>query len=342
MFRSYRRCGDSKMYWNSEVGSSDEAAGVFHFSTEFFSERDRLSGLREILGRQMSRLEFEPLTPSVHADVTVRLLGNLSFASLDHSLLRVSRTRELLADGNDTLVFQIPSGMGHFFQLDREVAARAGDAVLASNGDRGTFTCASETTSSILINLSRRHLLPLVRDFDLALMSRIPSDTPSLQLLTRYLRLIGDVPPLAPELQQAAADHIYDLVALTLGATRDAGAIAEHRGVRAARLRETKAFVLRNLARQDLSTAMVALHLGVTPRYVHMLFEGENETFSEFVLGQRLMRSHRLMVDPRFANRSISAVAFDCGFGDLSHFNRSFRRRFGMTPTEARNGMRKP
>ena len=106
--------------------------------------------------------------------------------------------------------------------------------------------------------------------------------------------------------------------------------------VRAARLRETKAFVLRNLALHELSAMTVAQYLGVTPRYVHMLFESEAETLSEFVLRERLIRAYRALVDLRFADQPISAIAFDCGFSDLSHFNRSFRRRFGMTPTEAR------
>lgn len=34
--------------------------------------------------------------------------------------------------------------------------------------------------------------------------------------------------------------------------------------------------------------------------------------------------------------RRISDVAVDCGFNDLSYFNRCFRRRFGLTPTAAR------
>ena len=33
--------------------------------------------------------------------------------------------------------------------------------------------------------------------------------------------------------------------------------------------------------------------------------------------------------------RRISDIAFECGFNDLSYFNRCFRRRFGLTPTAA-------
>jgi AraC-like DNA-binding protein len=34
--------------------------------------------------------------------------------------------------------------------------------------------------------------------------------------------------------------------------------------------------------------------------------------------------------------RRISDIAFDCGFNDLSYFNRCFRRRFGAPPTQFR------
>jgi hypothetical protein len=61
--------------------------------------------------------------------------------------------------------------------------------------------------------------------------------------------------------------------------------------------------------------------------YVRKLFESEGSSFSECVLSQRLIRAHRMLTDPRFAGRSITSVAFDAGFSDVSYFNRSFRRR---------------
>jgi AraC-like DNA-binding protein len=66
------------------------------------------------------------------------------------------------------------------------------------------------------------------------------------------------------------------------------------------------------------------------------LFEQEGTTFSQYVIGQRLLRAYRILTDLRFADRSITSVAFDAGFGDLSYFNRVFRRRFGGTPSEIR------
>ena len=36
--------------------------------------------------------------------------------------------------------------------------------------------------------------------------------------------------------------------------------------------------------------------------------------------------------------RSVTAVAFDCGFGSSQYFANQFRRHFGATPSEFRNG----
>ena len=43
-----------------------------------------------------------------------------------------------------------------------------------------------------------------------------------------------------------------------------------------------------------------------------------------------------MLTDLRLAQRSISSVAFEVGFGDLSYFNRAFRRCYGATPSEVR------
>jgi AraC-like DNA-binding protein len=129
---------------------------------------------------------------------------------------------------------------------------------------------------------------------------------------------------------------MHDLIAAIIGATRDGQAIAAGRGIAAARLQCMMADIITNLSDGDLSVAEVAKRNRVTPRYAHKLLENEGLTFSKFVLGQRLARAHRMLSDPRFADRNISSVAFDVGFGDLSYFNRAFRRQYGGTPTEIR------
>jgi len=71
------------------------------------------------------------------------------------------------------------------------------------------------------------------------------------------------------------------------------------------------------------------------------LFEGENTSLSHFVLGERLVRVHRMLTDPRWSRLGIGAIAFEGGFGDVSTFNQQFRQRFGVTPSDVRAAARR-
>jgi AraC-like DNA-binding protein len=104
----------------------------------------------------------------------------------------------------------------------------------------------------------------------------------------------------------------------------------------AARLQTIKADIARRFAEENLSVSDVARSHGVTPRYVHLLFEPEGQTFSEFLIEQRLTQAHRMLTDSQFAGRSISFIAYEVGFANLSYFNRLFRRRYGATPSRIR------
>ena len=108
--------------------------------------------------------------------------------------------------------------------------------------------------------------------------------------------------------------------------------------LRAARLQAIKADVSRNAGDIDLTIAAVAMRHGVTPRYIHKLFETEEVTFSEFVLTRRLAVAHRLLSDRRLAHRSITSIASDAGFADLSYFDRAFLA--GIVQLQVRSGQR--
>jgi AraC-like DNA-binding protein len=139
-----------------------------------------------------------------------------------------------------------------------------------------------------------------------------------------------------PDLQRLTVAHVYDLMALTLGATGDAASAAEDRGLRAARLRAVKEDIVRNLEYGDVSVAAIAARHRISPRYLRKLFEREGMTFSEYVLEQRLALAHRLLSDPRHAGDKIASVAFAAGFGDVSYFYRAFRHRYDLLPTDVR------
>jgi AraC-like DNA-binding protein len=85
-----------------------------------------------------------------------------------------------------------------------------------------------------------------------------------------------------------------------------------------------------------LAPQTVAARLGITPRYLRKLLEETGKSFSEHLLDKRLERAAALLRDPQRGSARIATIAYECGFGDLSYFNRAFRRRFGLTPSDMR------
>jgi AraC-like DNA-binding protein len=315
--------------------SNTDSSGLIRLSSEALPKRDRLAAWRELYGRKFLRLEHVPLSDgSLRVNLALRPLPDLGIVKADLSPLRVGRTRELVTDGNDAVTFQISSTAGKASQLGREVAVAAGAAIGMSNADLGTFDFPLGAHVRAL-SLSRRTLATLVPYLDDMLVREVPNETEALWLLKQYLEIFDGAPALAaPDLIELAVTHVYDLAALSLGATRDAAELASGRGVRAARLTAAKTFVRQHLHRQDLRAGAVAAHLRVTPRYVHVLFESDGVSFLEYVLAERLALAHRILLTDR--SRTISAIVLAVGFSDLSYFNRTFRRRFGRTPTDVR------
>ena len=131
-----------------------------------------------------------------------------------------------------------------------------------------------------------RAIAPLTRNVEDHSRQCIPAGTEALALLPACLRMLRGLSD--PHVIERSVTYVYDLMALALGATPEAAAIANTRGIRAARLNAVKSDIAANLATHDLSVTAVALRQRVTPRYIHMLFEGEGTTFSQFVLAERL------------------------------------------------------
>jgi AraC-like DNA-binding protein len=313
------------------------------FSTADLPEHDRIAMWREHYGRTVLRVEIEPEpdTPFKAALIS-RALPDLHLLSGMMSAARIRRTRKLIADGNDDLALVINQwGTITVTARGRQVTLREGDALLMNSGEIIAFD-RSDPGSSLSIRIPHSVLSPLVAHADDAVMRLIPRATDALQLLTRYAEpLLEDGLLYTPELRRLAITHVHDLVALTLGATRDAGELAQSRGVRAARLSSAKAYIVNNSSNRNLSVGAVAKHLGVTPRYLQKLFETGGSTFSTFLLSQRLARARRLLTDPKSSSSQVSSIAYDVGFGDLSYFNRCFRQHYGVTPRDVREAAAK-
>jgi AraC-like DNA-binding protein len=313
---------------------TDDEMKTLRVTTGAFQAGGGVEAFREIFGRAILGIEIDPLDGHpLDINLTLRSLPGFAMAAGSLSPMRNRHTTELL--GNDDVVLVVMQrGAGEVKQYGRVATVNEGEAVLTANGAEATFT-GHTPTRVINFRLSRRLLTPHVADLDALVARPIPRGNRVLQLLVGYAAMLDNQAELAtPELRHMVATHMHGLAALLLGGGGDLG--LPEQGLRAARLRSIKDHILERMAHHDLTLADVSRSQQISESYIRRLLAENGTTFTDFVLGGRLTRAHHMLIDPQHADRSISAVAYEAGFGDLSYFNRTFRRRYGATPTDIR------
>ncbi|MNE32657.1 Transcriptional activator FeaR [compost metagenome] len=96
-------------------------------------------------------------------------------------------------------------------------------------------------------------------------------------------------------------------------------------------LRKAMAFIDANLELGQVSAAAVAREVCVSERTLYRLFAQAGLSLSRYVLDRRLERCAISLTESR-DDRPISLIADRAGFSDLSHFSRTFKQKYGVSP----------
>jgi AraC-like DNA-binding protein len=324
-------CDVIALNWNARPMTA------FDFSTDEFPEHERISAWREMFGAKIVKLDMEPPKDQpFRGRVTIKALPDLAIGSIASTANRISRTPSLIADGGDDIMLGVVlNGVAKVSQAGHEeLTVGCGDAVVWSNSSVGhSFYNAPIELLSVAVPrsvLDRHRVHP-----DRMTFSLLPRDSAALSLLTKYLQvMLRESIPL--ETQTVVTAHIHELMAMILGHGSENDSVPQRLSMRAVRMHAIKSDIAANLRNRQLTINAVAARHGISARYIRELFASENTTFTEYVLGRRLEHAHRLLMNPQFADHNISAIAFESGFGDVSHFNHTFRERYQSTPTAVR------
>jgi AraC-like DNA-binding protein len=315
-------------------------SGTMLFSSRQVPERDSFAVWTRLLNKWLFSARGNPIGEGPFpVSVRLRVLSDIRFGWGTVGASRYRRTRDIVAGDNDDLVlFLNLAGSFSACHGTREIALSPGDGYVMACSELGSHV--RPTAGELLcLRVRRNAVQPLVRNLDDKLGRALPGGDESLRMLSRYLRLMDESQTMANEtVQSLATKHVHDLFAAALGATREGRESAQAGALRAARLGTAKTIVEAHLADADLSAEFVARHLRISPRSVQRLFETDGTTFSGFVVNVRLTKAYAVLTDPRASRSSIGEIALDCGFGDISYFNRKFRARYNASPSEVRFG----
>jgi AraC-like DNA-binding protein len=105
---------------------------------------------------------------------------------------------------------------------------------------------------------------------------------------------------------------------------------------RAAKFLQAGQIIALRFGESNLSPEDIARDLRISTRSLSRILAAHNQTVMRRVFDERVRQAKKLLASPESAHRSITQIAFSCGFNDSSHFGRVFMQRTEMTPSEWR------
>jgi len=303
-------------------------------STAGLNQHDKFGYWQDVVRRTVVELECRPVVgPAFEACVTGTRLQDLSVARIEASAHRVARLPAGIArSGDESLIFNFMlSGVALAEQDGRSVVLRPGDGAVC-DAQRPYALRFDDAFRVITVKVPRASLAHRG-----AAVHRITARSlaESGQMCPIVFGYLVGLSKQASLLEPAASEKVTRNFIELLGAALDEVTLSsplplsEYRATALMRVRD---FVERNLCDCELDAAMVSAALNLSPRYINKLFEAENTSLGRYIWRRRLERAAVDLRDPARGGLGVSAIAMAHGFNDLSHFSRSFRQLFGMSP----------
>ncbi|MDX3233567.1 helix-turn-helix domain-containing protein [Streptomyces sp. ME19-01-6] len=239
------------------------------------------------------------------------------------------RGRAEIAPGDDEFIAVLLYTAGHEYisQRDTTLDVRSGGGVVLSSSSEFRFAVPVPYYKRCLVipTAALAEVSDLPRSGCVELNHRVPA----VSLLDGYVdTLVRTLPALSDEIRTAARNATLELVAAVL---RDGG--MDTKCATPALRASMDAWIERHLCDPRLCPDALAAAHAVSVRTVHRLYGSDGDTFGAVVRRRRLERARQELIS---GDRSVSSLAAQWGFADASHFSRSFKTAFGMSPRDYR------
>lgn len=256
-------------------------------------------------------------------------LGNVKLVRVSTNPLRVRRRPQdiaRIASSPYLVKFQL-KGESLWVQRGRQVHARPGDFVIASTAEPYSLTFLGDYEMPVMVvpDAIMRRLTP---DPDQFLGRRMAAEDADCGLLSSFIaQVVARMNQLSAPMVHRIEANVLDLLGAVLSARARAGALTREQ-----LLGQVKVYIDAHLHDRGLGPTAIAAAFGISTRSVHMLFEAEPMTVGRYIRAQRIAACRRTLESEEPARASLTDVALQWGFYDLSHMTRCFRDEYGEPP----------
>jgi AraC-like DNA-binding protein len=307
------------------------------WSTNSVQPRDRFSYWRDAICRSIFNLTIEAPAGYFTARMTTRSAGPLRVAlgeSTGYRLFRSKQDVDNTQDDSYSIYLQLRS-QAVIGQCNQSITFQPGDIAISDLQYPFTATLADggrRVTTVIPCEMIDRRA-PWLRK---TALHRLAANSPYVDLARRHIVEMAENPAMSESATALLTENLCNLLALASAPNISPSGMQPELQIEA-----LLAFCRQELHDSELTPQRAADFLGVSVRTLHSRFKQIGQSFSRWVVDERLKACCAALRDKNQRGLNISEIAYRWGFNDLSHFNKSFRARFNRTPTEWRNEVQK-
>lgn len=311
----------------------------YHKKTSDVPDRESFAYWRDLICDEFVQLDCEPV---VEGGFKGELRGggrvsDLRFSEVVTDPQRVIRSRRKIAQSTEEeflISFQVAQ-QGIVRQNNREAILQPGSFALYDSTEPYTLSfdqpfhqlivqIPKDVMSRHLINPEQYTAIPISAENGLGAVLK--------NLVFSLATELSSLEDASDEL----SENLLQMIAMAFSSSVMLEQIHDSSVGRESLKRRILQYIDHNLCDPELNNGHIAQAQGISKRYLNKLFQNDSETIHTLILGKRLQKARTLLADPRYHGHSIERIAFSVGFSNAGHFSRSFKKAYGINPSELR------
>ncbi|WPG41241.1 helix-turn-helix domain-containing protein [Variovorax sp. EBFNA2] len=272
-----------------------------------------------------------------NGSIEKQCLAGLELTTIRSRAQRVMRTpRKIACASEDFFIVSVQThGQGLVSQDGRDAVISPGDFTMYDSTRPYTLSFENDF-EELVLKLPGKRLRTLVQGTENLTATTISGRTGAGRLLVAMAQALrGEIDTLEPASAYAVASGFVNLVVAGLQSL-PACAHTELSSMSAYHIARIKHRINERLRDPELTLESIASQLEMSTSHLHRLFKTEPLSPAQYVWNERLEGCSRELLDERRKKIPVAQIAYGWGFSDAAHFSRTFRDRFGCTPTDWR------
>jgi AraC-like DNA-binding protein/mannose-6-phosphate isomerase-like protein (cupin superfamily) len=304
------------------------------FCTEQQPSAQRVEWLKEVIGREYANVDIKPSQDMVlFNDMWIYpWQAGVRLSPIQSNAITLERLPQEPSHSSQDCYFMVvlTSGKYKLEQGGREVFLKPGDMTIYDATQPHRIT-TPDAFSKILISIPRMMLDQRLNNIGRITATQIPSAEGIGSLTSSFIQSTVKQLEQFSKLQfQSLSQPMVDMVTLSLGQVIESKlATTSHRQIMLIRIKQYIKSVMND---PELNATKIAEATGLSKRYINNLFNEENTSLMHYLIEQRLELCRYYLSSVFYTHLSVTQIAMQYGFNNMSHFSRIFKKYYGYSP----------